>query len=55
MPTDMEVRIIDRAAIINMIKPTTVQRTSSDYAYGSFLPYIEAQLSRFYWHRYYMG
>ena len=44
--TDVEVAIIDGAAIVNMIKPTRTQRTFNDYALQSFLLYVEAQLSR---------
>lgn len=45
MPKDLEVTIIDGAAVVNMIKPNVTQRTFSDYAVGSFIPYIKTHLS----------
>ena len=44
MPRNLNVVIIDGAAVVNMVKPRT-ERTFSEYATGSFIPYIRAQLS----------
>ena len=43
MPKDVNVVIIDGAAVVNMVKPGN-ERTFSGYAAGSFIPYIKAQL-----------
>ena len=43
MPKDINVVIIDGAAVVNMVKPGN-ERTFSGYAEGSFIPYIRAQL-----------
>lgn len=43
MPKDVQVIIIDGAAVVNMVKPGN-ERTFSGYAAGSFIPYIRAQL-----------
>lgn len=43
MPRDVNVVIIDGAAVVNMVIPGT-ERTFSGYAAGSFIPYITAQL-----------
>ena len=44
MPKNLNVVIIDGAAVVNMVKPGT-ERTFSEYAADSFIPYIRAQLS----------
>ena len=44
MPRNVNVVIIDGAAVVNMVKPKN-ERTFSEYAAGSFIPYIRAQLS----------
>ena len=44
MPRNLDVIIIDGVAVVNMIKPGT-ERTFSEYAADSFIPYIRAQLS----------
>ena len=43
IPTDVNVIIINGAAVVNMVKPGT-ERTFSDYAAACFIPYITAQL-----------
>jgi hypothetical protein len=43
MPTGINTIIIDAAVIVNMIKPR-VEKTFTDYANKSFLPFIKAQL-----------
>jgi len=43
IPTNIEVIIIDGAAIVNMVKPGT-EKTFANYADQSFLPYVKAQL-----------
>ena len=43
MPRNVNVVIIDGAAVVNMVTPKT-ERTFSGYAAGSFIPYITAQL-----------
>ena len=45
MPRNLNVVIIDGAAVVNMVKPGTEQ-TLSEYAADSFIPYIRAQLSQ---------
>ena len=40
----LNVFIIGGAAVVNMVKPRT-ERTFSEYAAGSFIPYIRAQVS----------
>ena len=42
--TAADVLIVDGAAVVNMMKPTQIQRTFKDYAFGSFLPFVNAQL-----------
>ena len=42
---DVDVVILDDAAIVNMLKPGTAH-TSSDYASQVFLPYVTTQLER---------
>ncbi|KAK3730385.1 hypothetical protein QZH41_004674 [Actinostola sp. cb2023] len=44
MPGDIDVTIIDGAVVVNMVKPGIDERTFSEYATGSFIPYIKAQL-----------
>ncbi|KAK3734169.1 hypothetical protein QZH41_005852 [Actinostola sp. cb2023] len=44
MPGDIDVTIIDGAVVVNMVKPGIDKRTFSEYATGSFIPYIKAQL-----------
>ena len=44
MLRNVNVVIIDGAAVVNMVKPGN-ERTFSDYAASSFIPYIRAQLS----------
>ena len=44
MPRNLDVIIIDGAAVVSMVKPGT-ERTLSEYAADSFIPYIRAQLS----------
>ena len=44
MPRNLNLVIIDGAAVVNMVKPGT-ERTFSEYAADSFIPYIRAQLS----------
>ena len=44
MPRNVDVIIIDGAAVVKMVKPDT-ERTFSEYAADSFIPYIRAQLS----------
>ena len=44
VPSNLNVVIIDGAAVVNMVKPGT-ERTFFEYAAGSFIPYIRAQLS----------
>ena len=44
MPRNVNIIIIDGAAALNMVKPGN-ERTFSDYAASSFIPYIRAQLS----------
>ena len=44
MPRNVNVIIINGAAVVNMVKPGN-ERTFSDYAASSFIPYITAQLS----------
>ena len=43
MLRNLNVVIIDGAAVVNMVKPGT-ERTFSEYAADSFIPYIRAQL-----------
>ena len=45
VPTNVEVIIIDGAALVNMIKPGA-QKTFNQYATESFLPYVKMQLSQ---------
>jgi hypothetical protein len=45
MPTEVNVIIIDGAALVNMIKPGA-EKTFSQYATESFLPYLKAQISQ---------
>ena len=44
LPKNLNVVIIDGAAVVNMVKPRT-ERTFSEYAADSFIPCIRAQLS----------
>ena len=44
MPRNLDVIIIDGAAVVNMVNPGT-ERTFSEYAADSFIPYIRVQLS----------
>ena len=44
MRGNLNVVIIDGAAMVNMVKPGT-ERTFFEYATDSFIPYIRAQLS----------
>ena len=44
MPRNLNFVIIDGAAVVNMVKPGT-ERTFSEYAAGSFFPYIRAHFS----------
>ena len=44
MPGDFDVTIIDGAVVVNMVKPGIDERTFSEYATGSFIPYTKAQL-----------
>lgn len=44
MPRNVNVVIFDGAAVVNMDTPGN-ERTFSEYAAGSFIPYITAQLS----------
>ena len=43
-PRNLEIIIIDGAAVVNLVKPGT-ERNLSEYAADSFIPYIRAQLS----------
>lgn len=45
MPTEVNVIIIDGAALVNMIKPGP-EKTFSQYATKSFLRYVKAQISQ---------
>lgn len=45
MPRNVNVVIIDGAAVVNMVKPKN-ERTFPEYAAGSFIPYIRAHLPR---------
>ena len=44
MPKNLNVVIINGAAVITMVKPGT-ERSFSEYAANSFIPYIRVQLS----------
>lgn len=40
----MDTIIIDRAALVNILKPSSAAKTFSDYASGTFVPDITAEL-----------
>ena len=46
MPSNIDVIIIDGAAVVNMVKPGVAgaEKIFTDYADNSFLPYVKAQL-----------
>ena len=46
MPSNIDVIIIDGAAVVNMVKPGVAgaEKTFTNYADNSFLPYVKAQL-----------
>ena len=42
-PADVDVILLDGAAVVNMLKPGT-SKTFDDYSQGIFIPYIKKQL-----------